>query len=117
MEKVDSIGELSVKVKDAVDNPKELAKLCVYVGALQSHYTQQIKPLKLQKSAQWLTIKRTPLSTGKEPSDRVTEMEWRTTPAGMKEGELEFDLKSLDKILDSIKQAGYLNGQELKLQS
>lgn len=117
MKKVEDIKQIAEEVSDNVENPKELSKIVVYVGALQSYYTQQLKPIKLRKSTEWLAIKRTQLPDGKYPSYRVTEMEWRKTQAGMRERELEYDLKSLDKILDSIKQAGYLSGQEIKLQS
>ena len=110
-----SLKKLAKEVNDNMSNPRELGKLLMYLGAQHAWYSEQIRPIKVQKPEEWLKIKRS--DGDKLLSDRMTEMEWRTTPAGKMEQDLKFKLDGIAKLSDSIKQAGYINQQEIKNQS
>ena len=82
------------------------------LGGMYAYYSDKMKSIKSMKSAVWLDIK---TSDGdKYLSDRFTEMKWRTTPEGMLEQEYKYMLDGIANLQDSIKQAAYLNHQEIK---
>lgn len=105
---------LSKEVHDNMNNPRKLGEIYMYLGAMYAYYSDQLKPIKVMKSAEWLKIK----NSGGERllSDRMTEMTWRTTPRGMREQELKYVLDGIANLQDAIKQAAYLNHQEIKNQ-
>lgn len=110
-----TLTALSGSVYRNMSNPRELGRLYMELGGMYAYYSDKMKAIKAMKSAVWLNIK---TSNGeKYLSDRMTEMKWRTTPEGMMEQEYKYELDGIDKLSDSIKQAAYLNHQEIKNQS
>ena len=113
-----SIKLLAKEVKDNMSNPRELGKILMYLSSMYAWYSEQLRPIKVQKAEAWLKIKKSSMaSNGKLLSDRMTEMEWRTTPAGQLEQDLKYKLDGLSKLSEAIRQAGFLINQEVKNQT
>lgn len=110
-----TLTTLATEVNANMSNPRKLGEIYMYLGAMYAYYSDQLKPIKVMKSRIWLDIKRA--GTDSKLSDRATEMEWRTTPEGEKEQEYKYLLDGIANLQDAIKQAAYLNHQEIKNQS
>ena len=107
-----TLTQLSGAVYKNMNNPRELGKLYMELGAMYAYYSELMKEVKMGKSQEWINLK---YSEGEKLlSDRLTEMKWRTTPPGIKEQEYKYLLDGIEKLSDSIKQAAYLNHQEIK---
>lgn len=107
-----TLTKLAKEVHQNMSNPRGLGNIYMELGAMYAYYSDQLKPIKIMKPKVWLSIKRS--GGDKFLSDKMTEMEWRTTPEGMKEQEIKYMLDGIIKLSDSIKQAAYLNHQEIK---
>jgi len=112
--RVRELTKIAAEVYDNRDNPGVLADLFMELGAQYSYYSEQLRPIKVAKPTEWINIKNS--NGDKLLSDKYTEMKWRTTPDGQTEQDIKYKLQGIDKLCDSIKQAGYLNQQELKIQ-
>jgi len=111
-----TLTEISKDVYNNRQNPRQLGNLFMELGAMYGYYSDEMKLVKVKKPAVWLGIKESNLkSDGKFLSDKMTEMKWRMTPEGQKEQEYRYLLDGIAKVSDSIKQAAYLNHQELQL--
>lgn len=110
-----SLKAIAADVYDNRNLPHALGDLYMELGSLYAYYSEQLKPIKVEKATSWVKLKKS--GGEKLLSDRYTEMLWRTTPPGKREQDLKYLLTGIDKLTDSIKQAGYLNQQEIKNQS
>ena len=111
-----TLTQISRDVYKNRQNPRQLGNLFMELGAMYGYYSDEMKLVKIQKPAIWIGIKESNLkSDGKLLSDKMTEMKWRMTPEGVKEQEYKYILDGISKMSDSIKQAAYLNHQELQL--
>lgn len=106
-----TISEVAKDVYQNTSNPPKLSKLYMELGAMYGYYAEQIKPIKVNKSEAWVRIKKSGVD-GKLLSDRYTDKLWSTTPQGKQEMDLIWKMKGLDKLMDAIKQATYINQQE-----
>ena len=110
-----TLTSISTDVYKNRSNPRKLGNIYMELGAIYGYYSEKIKGIKIIKPAIWIGIK---TSDGdKYLSDKFTEMKWRATQEGMAEQEYKYQLDGVDKLMDSIKQAAYLNHQEIKNQS
>ena len=107
-----TLTQMSTQVYKNQSNPRELGNLYMELGAMYAFYSEKIKGIKVIKPAIWIGIK---TSDGdKYLSDKFTEMKWRSTQEGMTEQNYKYELDGINKLMDSIKQAAYLNHQEIK---
>lgn len=108
-----NLTQYSQELKANIDNPHVLADLHVECAADYVWLAAQLKPLKEQKSREWIKIK---LSGDKPLSDRLTDMKWRSTEVGAKEYAIELKMKCLKEIMQAIKSSNFISSIESKNQ-
>lgn len=107
---------------DLIDKHKQvphyLAELSEEMAADYARYTEELVNVKLLKPKEWVEIKKSKMKEtesgweGKPLSDKLTEMIWRSTPAGRREVILKGNVKALEKCMSSIKTHIYNLNQE-----
>lgn len=111
-----TLSELQQKVYDARGLPNELADLHIQLACIFSKHSEEMMEIQLKKAEFW-QIKDYQREVDREMnavweakrekplSDKQVEMMWLQTKEGKKEIKLKYTLKSLEKLMSSVKSA------------
>jgi hypothetical protein len=117
------------QIEDALKNedasPPDLAKFGTILAGYYSYYGQMLKKIHLKKPEVWLRLQDfiTDLDTDgnqylskreKPLSDKKTERTWEATEVGQKEIALEWELKRIEKMMQSINKRLYVDNVAAK---
>ena len=95
-----TINQYGESIRENLDNPVALARIHNDMTTDVGELATILKPLLLKRSQEWINIK---MSNGDKPlSDKFTDMKFNTTPNGELIMELEFKIKMMEKMMQSI---------------
>jgi hypothetical protein len=77
-------------------SPGQLADYRVYLAALYSLRASAMQDILSVKPRNWLTIR------ARKNSDKATEREWEATADGLRETQLKWELRRIDKLSSAI---------------
>jgi hypothetical protein len=108
------LQEYARKIKENIESPGHLADIAVEMSADYARLSDEMMKIQLKKPIIWTKIKKEKDEIEREKylSDNLTEQCWRTLPQGQEEIKLKYQLKGLEKMINSIKTATYIKNQE-----
>lgn len=92
-----TLTEIEQRIKDAHDSPHMLAAFRVELSAEFTARTENLKHILSLKAKVWNEMREN------RKSDTATDRAWDATELGIKEMELRYDLKALEKTMSAVK--------------
>ena len=94
------------------DNPASLDETNIKLAGWYAYYSAQLIPLKLKEASFWEEHK--DIKAEKPKSDTFVRAMWRITKDGHKMIEIEETLKTIDKIMSTLRSSIHRSTVELK---
>lgn len=92
-----TITELSEQILKSKDHPRSLSKLLMEMATKYAMVSDIYKDLRMAKNVFWQENKK------EKVSDKAVEISWHCTEEGEKELRATMELKSLEKLMSSVK--------------
>lgn len=107
-----TLTDIAKDVHDNMSVPEELANIDIEIASLYAFFSDEMKDLQIRKSKEWLQIKES--GDEKDISDAKADRLYAQRPDGVREIELKYTLRALEKLMGAIKNCSFLNRQESK---
>lgn len=114
-EKIINLEEYGRKIFSAKDYPGQLDAINIELAGWYSYYSAQMIPLELAEASFWEKTKN--YKAEKPTSDAMVRALWKITPDGHKMIEYERVLKTLEKLMSTIRTSLARHDRELRSQS
>jgi hypothetical protein len=91
-----TIEHVEQSMKGVELTPRQVRDFKTYLTAIYSLYAGEMKEIATARASAWLDIR------AEKNSDKAADREWQTTEKGIREIELKWDMRRIDKLISAL---------------